>query len=231
MTTSVEIPQYEKVLSKKLKPEEEKYQNYLFDSLNAKTTNTLQNTCPYKPQPYPNSKVYVGNTITKYPNAGYNSTVNYYNFSNAFTGFNRLPKQTDLEFGVPIEDENNPVDEKLDFPKFKTEETFNLNTLQEFEKNLEKLKKDNENYKKLKKNKKNPHKYITQEEIKQKKELIFGSVEDLKNYLKKKKNLGNNWFKRFVKLSEEKGIHLCDLIEAKTPEELEIQIKQILQKE
>ena len=34
-----------------------------------------------------------------------------------------------------------------------------------------------------------------------------------------------------MKLSEEKGIHLCDLIEAKTPEELEIIIRQIIKHE
>ena len=61
--------------------------------------------------------------------------------------------------------------------------------------------------------------------------MIFGSIEDLQKYLQNKKDKGNNWFKRFVKLSEEKGIHLCDLIEAKTPEELEIIIKDILKKE
>ena len=34
-----------------------------------------------------------------------------------------------------------------------------------------------------------------------------------------------------MKLSEEKGIHLCDLLKTRTPEELEILIKQILKAE
>ena len=73
--------------------------------------------------------------------------------------------------------------------------------------------------------------YITQDEIKRQKELIFGSIEDLQKYLQDKKDKKINWFKRFVELSEEKGIHLCNLLEAKTPEQLEILIKEILKRE
>ena len=157
---------------------------------------------------------------------------NYYNYTNAFTGFNRLPKQTELEFGRPIEDENNTNNKDINFEKFKTEETFNLNTLKEFDKNLEELKRDNHLYKKYKGKNKNPSKnYISQEEIKQKKEIIFGSIEDIYKYLQNKKNKVENWFKRFIELSEEKGIHLCDLIEAQTPEQLEALIQDIIKKE
>ena len=106
MATCSEVPRYELVSSKKCIPEEEKYQNYLLETLNKKPTNNLINSCPYKPTPYPTTKTFYGETCSNYPNAGYNSTVNYYNYSNAFTGFNRLPKQTTLEFGVPIEDPN-----------------------------------------------------------------------------------------------------------------------------
>ena len=232
MTTCNEVPRYELVSTKKCPPEEEKYHKYLLETLNKKPkTNFIEGT-PYNPLPPEPSQVFYGQTVSNYPNAGYNSTVNYYNYSNAFTGFNRLPKQTELEFGMPIEDENNKNTPSLNFEKFKTEETFGLNTLQAFDKNLEELKKENQQYKKYKGKNKNPsRKYITQDEIKQKKEMIFGSIEDLQKYLQNKKDKGNNWFKRFVKLSEEKGIHLCDLIEAKTPEELEIIIKDILKKE
>ena len=69
--------------------------------------------------PYPITKTFYGHTTSNYPNAGYNSTVNYYNYSNAFTGFNRLPKQTTLEFGNPIEDENNLNNDEINFKKFK----------------------------------------------------------------------------------------------------------------
>ena len=232
MATCNEVPRYELVSTKKCPPEEEKYHKYLLETLNKKPkTNFIEGT-PYDPLPPEPSQVFYGQTVSNYPNAGYNSTVNYYNYTNAFTGFNRLPKQTELEFGMPIEDENNINAPSLNFEKFKTEETFGLNTLQAFDKNLEELKKENQQYKKYKGKNKNPsRKYITQDEIKQKKEMIFGSIEDLQKYLQNKKDKGNNWFKRFVKLSEEKGIHLCDLIEAKTPEELEIIIKDILKKE
>ena len=232
MATCNEVPRYELVSTKKCPPEEEKYHKYLLETLNKKPkTNFIEGT-PYNPLPPEPSQVFYGQTVSNYPNAGYNSTVNYYNYTNAFTGFNRLPKQTELEFGMPIEDENNINAPSLNFEKFKTEETFGLNTLQAFDKNLEELKKENQQYKKYKGKNKNPsRKYITQDEIKQKKEMIFGSIEDLQKYLQNKKDKGNNWFKRFVKLSEEKGIHLCDLIEAKTPEELEIIIKDILKKE
>ena len=232
MATCNEVPRYELVSTKKCPPEEEKYHKYLLETLNKKPkTNFIEGT-PYNPLPPEPSQVFYGQTVSNYPNAGYNSTVNYYNYTNAFTGFNRLPKQTELEFGMPIEDENNINASSLNFEKFKTEETFGLNTLQAFDKNLEELKKENQQYKKYKGKNKNPsRKYITQDEIKQKKEMIFGSIEDLQKYLQNKKDKGNNWFKRFVKLSEEKGIHLCDLIEAKTPEELEIIIKDILKKE
>ena len=232
MATCNEVPRYELVSTKKCPPEEEKYHKYLLETLNKKPkTNFIEGT-PYNPLPPEPSQVFYGQTVSNYPNAGYNSTVNYYNYTNAFTGFNRLPKQTELEFGMPIEDENNINAPSLNFEKFKTEETFGLNTLQAFDKNLEELKKENQQYKKYKGKNKNPSmKYITQDEIKQKKEMIFGSIEDLQKYLQNKKDKGNNWFKRFVKLSEEKGIHLCDLIEAKTPEELEIIIKDILKKE
>ena len=232
MATCNEVPRYELVSTKKCPPEEEKYHKYLLETLNKKPkTNFIEGT-PYNPLPPEPSQVFYGQTVSNYPNAGYNSTVNYYNYTNAFTGFNRLPKQTELEFGMPIEDENNINAPSLNFEKFKTEETFGLNTLQAFDKNLEELKKENQQYKKYKGKNKNPsRKYITQDEIKQKKEEIFGSIEDLQKYLQNKKDKGNNWFKRFVKLSEEKGIHLCDLIEAKTPEELEIIIKDILKKE
>jgi len=232
MATCNEVPRYELVSTKKCPPEEEKYHKYLLETLNKKPkTNFIEGT-PYNPLPPEPSQVFYGQTVSNYPNAGYNSTVNYYNYTNAFTGFNRLPKQTELEFGMPIEDENNINAPSLNFEKFKTEETFGLNTLQVFDKNLEELKKENQQYKKYKGKNKNPsRKYITQDEIKQKKEMIFGSIEDLQKYLQNKKDKGNNWFKRFVKLSEEKGIHLCDLIEAKTPEELEIIIKDILKKE
>ena len=232
MATCNEVPRYELVSTKKCPPEEEKYHKYLLETLNKKPkTNFIEGT-PYDPLPPEPSQVFYGQTVSNYPNAGYNSTVNYYNYTNAFTGFNRLPKQTELEFGMPIEDENNINAPSLNFEKFKTEETFGLNTLQAFDKNLEELKKENQQYKKYKGKNKNPsRKYITQDEIKQKKEMIFGSIEDLQKYLQNKKDKGNNWFKRFVKLSEEKGIHLCDLIDAKTPEELEIIIKDILKKE
>ena len=232
MATCNEVPRYELVSTKKCPPEEEKYHKYLLETLNKKPkTNFIEGT-PYNPLPPEPSQVFYGQTVSNYPNAGYNSTVNYYNYTNAFTGFNRLPKQTELEFGMPIEDENNINAPSLNFEKFKTEETFGLNTLQAFDKNLEELKKENQQYKKYKGKNKNPsRKYITQDEIKQKKEMIFGSIEDLQKYLQNKKDKGNNWFKRFVKLSEEKGIHLCDLIDAKTPEELEIIIKDILKKE
>ena len=232
MATCNEVPRYELVSTKKCPPEEEKYHKYLLETLNKKPkTNFIEGT-PYNPLPPEPSQVFYGQTVSNYPNAGYNSTVNYYNYTNAFTGFNRLPKQTELEFGMPIEDENNINAPSLNFEKFKTEETFGLNTLQAFDKNLEELKKENQQYKKYKGKNKNPsRKYITQDEIKQKKEMIFGSIEDLQKYLQNKKDKGNNWFKRFIKLSEEKGIHLCDLIEAKTPEELEIIIKDILKKE
>ena len=232
MATCSEVPRYELVSSKKCIPEEEKYQNYLLETLNKKPTNNLISSCPYKPTPYPTTKTFYGETCSNYPNAGYNSTVNYYNYSNAFTGFNRLPKQTTLEFGVPIEDPNMLNNEEIDFKKFKTEETFSLNTLKEFDKNLEILKRENEEYKKLKGNQnKISQNYITQDEIKRQKELIFGSIEDLQKYLQDKKDKKINWFKRFVELSEEKGIHLCNLLEAKTPEQLEILIKEILKRE
>ena len=232
MATCNEVPRYELISTKKCPPEEEKYHQYLLETLNKKPKTNLIEGVPYKPLPPETSQVFYGQTVSNYPNAGYNSTVNYYNYSNAFTGFNRLPKQTELEFGMPIEDENNINNPSLNFEKFKTEETFGLNTLQTFDKNLEELKKENRQYKKYKGKNKNPsRKYITQEEIKQKKEEIFGSIEDLQKYLQNKKDKGNNWFKRFIKLSEEKGIHLCDLIDAKTPEELEIIIKDILKKE
>ena len=232
MATCNEVPRYELISTKKCPPEEEKYHQYLLETLNKKPKTNLIEGVPYKPLAPETSQVFYGQTVSNYPNAGYNSTVNYYNYSNAFTGFNRLPKQTELEFGMPIEDENNINNPSLNFEKFKTEETFGLNTLQTFDKNLEELKKENRQYKKYKGKNKNPsRKYITQEEIKQKKEEIFGSIEDLQKYLQNKKDKGNNWFKRFIKLSEEKGIHLCDLIDAKTPEELEIIIKDILKKE
>ena len=232
MATCTEVPRYELVSSKKCIPEEEKYQNYLLETLNKKPTNNLINSCPYKPTPYPTTKTFYGETCSNYPNAGYNSTVNYYNYSNAFTGFNRLPKQTTLEFGVPIEDPNMLNNEEIDFKKFKTEETFSLNTLKEFDKNLEILKRENEEYKKFRGNQnKISQNYITQDEIKRQKELIFGSIEDLQKYLQDKKDKKINWFKRFVELSEEKGIHLCNLLEAKTPEQLEILIKEILKRE
>ena len=232
MATCNEVPRYELISTKKCPPEEEKYHQYLLETLNKKPKTNLIEGVPYKPLPPETSQVFYGQTVSNYPNAGYNSTVNYYNYSNAFTGFNRLPKQTELEFGMPIEDENNINNPSLNFEKFKTEETFGLNTLQTFDKNLEELKKENRQYKKYKGKNKNPsRKYITQYEIKQKKEEIFGSIEDLQKYLQNKKDKGNNWFKRFIKLSEEKGIHLCDLIDAKTPEELEIIIKDILKKE
>ena len=232
MATCNEVPRYELISTKKCPPEEEKYHQYLLETLNKKPKTNLIEGVPYKPLPPETSQVFYGQTVSNYPNAGYNSTVNYYNYSNAFTGFNRLPKQTELEFGMPIEDENNINNPSLNFEKFKTEETFGLNTLQTFDKNLEELKKENRQYKKYKGKNKNPsRKYITQDEIKQKKEEIFGSIEDLQKYLQNKKDKGNIWFKRFIKLSEEKGIHLCDLIDAKTPEELEIIIKDILKKE
>ena len=232
MATCNEVPRYELISTKKCPPEEEKYHQYLLETLNKKPKTNLIEGVPYKPLPPETSQVFYGQTVSNYPNAGYNSTVNYYNYSNAFTGFNRLPKQTELEFGMPIEDENNINNPSLNFEKFKTEETFGLNTLQTFDINLEELKKENRQYKKYKGKNKNPsRKYITQDEIKQKKEEIFGSIEDLQKYLQNKKDKGNNWFKRFIKLSEEKGIHLCDLIDAKTPEELEIIIKDILKKE
>ena len=232
MATCNEVPRYELISTKKCPPAEEKYHQYLFETLNKKPKNNLVEETPYNPVVPETSKVFYGQTQSNYPNAGYNSTVNYYNYSNAFTGFNRLPKQTELEFGMPIEDENAVNNPSLNFEKFKTEETFGLNTLQAFDKNLEELKRENKEFKKFKGKNKNPsRKYISQEEIKKQKEIIFGSIDDLQKYLQNKKNKGANWFKRFIKLSEEKGIHLCDLIEAKTPEELEKLIKEILKKE
>ena len=228
MSISIQVPRYELISSKKCIPEEEKYQNYLLETLNKKSTNSLNCSCPLQPTPYPITKTFYGETCSNYPNAGYNSMVNYYNYSNAFTGFNRLPKQTTLEFGIPIEDPN-INDQERDFKKFKTEETFNLNTLKEFDKNLESLKRENQEIKKFRvnQNKENPS-YISQDEIKRRKELIFGSIDDLQRYLQDKKDKKINWFKRFVELSKEKGINLCDLIEAKTPEQLEAIIKDIL---
>ena len=232
MATCTEMPRYELVNIKKCIPEEEKYQNYLLETLNKKPTNTLIGPCPYQPMPYPTTKTFYGETCTNYPNAGYNSTVNYYNYTNAFTGFNRLPKQTTIEFGAPIEDTNELNYGETEFKKFKTEETFNLNPLKEFDKNLESLKRDNEEFKKMRENKnKKQQNYITQEEIRKQKEEIFGSIDDLEKYLQEKKNKEINWFKRFIQLSEEKGIHLCNLINAKTPEKLELLIKQIIKAE
>ena len=234
MATCAEMPRYELVSSKKCIPEEEKYHDYLLETLNKKsTTNSkLINPCPYQPMPYPVTKTFYGQTSTNYPNAGYNSTVNYYNYTNAFTGFNRLPKQTTLEFGAPIEDPNLLNTEEKDFKKFKTKDTFNLNTLQEFDKNLESLKRENGEYKKLKGNKNKVNQiYISQDEIKRQKEIIFGSIDSLQKYLQNKKDKKHNRFKRFIELSEEKGIHLCELLQAKTPEELEILIQVILKKE
>ena len=228
MATCSEVPRYELVSSKKCIPEEEKYHEYLLETLNKKPENNFLNNCPYQPTPYPTSKTFYGQTCSNYPNAGYNSTVNYYNYSNAFTGFNRLPKQTTLEFGAPIEDQNALNTDERDFKKFKTEETFSLNTLQEFDKNLESLKRENEEYKKFRTLNKVPQVYITQEEIKREKERLFSSIDDLKRYLEKRKDKKIIRFKRFMQLSEEKGIHLCSLIEAKTPEELELLIKQIV---
>ena len=232
MSTCAEQPRYELVSTKKVPPIEEKYHDYLLETLNQKPKTNLIQEVPYNPVQPETSKVFYGQTVSTYPNAGYNSTVNYYNYSNAFTGFNRLPKQTELEFGMPIEDENNVDNPSMNFEKFKTEETFGLNTIKEFDKNLEELKKENKQFKKFKGKNKNPTKnYISQEEIKQKKDVIFGSIDDLQKYLQERRHKGENWFKRFVKLSEEKGIHLCDLIEAKTPEELEVIINDILKKE
>ena len=232
MSTCAEQPRYELVSTKKVPPIEEKYHDYLLETLNQKPKTNLIHEVPYNPVQPETSKVFYGQTVSTYPNAGYNSTVNYYNYSNAFTGFNRLPKQTELEFGMPIEDENNVDNPSMNFEKFKTEETFGLNTIKEFDKNLEELKKENKQFKKFKGKNKNPTKnYISQEEIKQKKDVIFGSIDDLQKYLQERRHKGENWFKRFVKLSEEKGIHLCDLIEAKTPEELEVIINDILKKE
>ena len=232
MSTCAEQPRYELVSTKKVLPEEEKYHDYLLETLNKKPKMNFVGDIPYKPSHPETSKVFYGQTVSNYPNAGYNSTVNYYNFSNAFTGFTRLPKQTELEFGMPIEDENNVDTPTVNLEKFKTEETFGLNTLQAFDKNLEELKKENSQFKKFKGKNKNPSKnYISQEEIKQQKEIIFGSINDLQKYLQNRKNKGENCFKRFIKLSEEKGIHLCDLMEAKTPEELEKLIKEIIKKE
>ena len=48
------------------------------------------------------------------------------------------------------EDENNVDNPSMNFEKFKTEETFGLNTIKEFDKNLEELKRDNHLYKKYK---------------------------------------------------------------------------------
>ena len=234
MATSSEVPRYELVSSKKYIPEEEKYQNYLLETLNKKseTNSNLINPCPYQPMPYPTSKTFYGETMSNYPNAGYNSMVNYYNYTNAFTGFNRLPKQTTLEFGIPIEDPNLLNSEEKDFKKFKTEDTFNLNTLQEFDKNLESLKRENSEFKKFKgKNKNTNPNYISQEEIKRQKDILFGSIDSLQKYLQNKKDSKYNRFKRFMELSKEKGIYLNQLLEAKTPEELEILIKSILKKE
>ena len=232
MSTCPEQPRYELIKTKKVLPEEEKYHDYLLETLNKKPKMNFVEEIPYNPNPPETSKVFYGQTVSNYPNAGYNSTVNYYNYSNAFTGFTRLPKQTELEFGMPIEDENNMENPTVNMEKFKTEETFGLNTLQAFDKNLEELKKENKQFKKYKgKNKNESKNYISQEEIKQKKEIIFGSINDLQKYLQTRKNKGENWFKRFIKLSEEKGIHLCDLMQAKTPEELEKLIKEILKKE
>ena len=229
-----EVPRYELVSSKKCIPEEEKYQNYLLETLNKKseTNSNLINPCPYQPMPYPTSKTFYGETMSNYPNAGYNSMVNYYNYTNAFTGFNRLPKQTTLEFGIPIEDPNLLNSEEKDFKKFKTEDTFNLNTLQEFDKNLESLKRENSEFKKFKgKNKNTNPNYISQEEIKRQKDILFGSIDSLQKYLQNKKDSKYNRFKRFMELSKEKGIYLNQLLEAKIPEELEILIKSILKKE
>jgi hypothetical protein len=50
----------------------------------------------------------------------------------------------------------------------------------------------------------------------------------LQKYLQGKKDKKIDWFKRIVELSKEKGINLCELIEAKTPEQLEIIISDFL---
>lgn len=188
MATCNEVPRYELISTKKCPPEEEKYHQYLLETLNKKPKTNLIEGVPYKPLAPETSQVFYGQTVSNYPNAGYNSTVNYYNYSNAFTGFNRLPKQTELEFGMPIEDENNINNPSLNFEKFKTEETFGLNTLQTFDKNLEELKKENRQYKKYKGKNKNPsRKYITQEEIKQKKKKYLAQLKIYKNIYKIKK--------------------------------------------
>ena len=147
MSTCAEQPRYELVSTKKVPPIEEKYHDYLLETLNQKPKTNLIQEVPYNPVQPETSKVFYGQTVSTYPNAGYNSTVNYYNYSNAFTGFNRLPKQTELEFGMPIEDENNVDNPSMNFEKFKTEETFGLNTIKEFDKNLEELKKENKQFK------------------------------------------------------------------------------------
>ena len=135
MSTCPEQPRYELIKTKKVLPEEEKYHDYLLETLNKKPKMNFVEEIPYNPNPPETSKVFYGQTVSNYPNAGYNSTVNYYNYSNAFTGFTRLPKQTELEFGMPIEDENNMENPTVNMEKFKTEETFGLNTLKAFDKN------------------------------------------------------------------------------------------------
>ena len=90
----------------------------------------------------------------------------------------------------------------LNFEKFKTEETFGLNTLQAFDKNLEELKKENQQYKKYKGKNKNPsRKYITQDEIKQKKESANRASSE-KN--KSKNKAGTNHSQRTNRIKKNK---------------------------
>ena len=157
MSTCNEVPKYDlvtKVFKKTLdsRPEEEKSLDFAKGRIKIINGN-IEHDDAYSIKNYPDlathphSQVFYGKTVESYPNAGYNSTVNYYNFSNAFTGFNRQPKKTTMEFGAPIEDTTNNLNpemnmDDIDFRKFKTEETFSLNTLQEVEKNLESMKKE-----------------------------------------------------------------------------------------
>lgn len=241
MSTCNEMPKYD-LVTKAIKPniEEEKSLDFgkghikiVDGNLEYDDTYSIKNFPELAPLPH--SQVFYGKTVSTLPNAGYNSTVNYYNFSNAFTGFNRQPKKTTMEFGAPIEDTTNNLNQEMniddiDFKKFKTEETFSLNTLQEFDKNLENIKRENEDAKKLVKNIDKNKKYISQDEIENQKNKIFGCVDESHNYVMYLENIKYNTFKKLLELLAEKGIHFFKVV-ATSPEELEIQINEWIKKE
>ena len=99
MSTCNEMPKYD-LVTKAIKPniEEEKSLDFgkghikiVDGNLEYDDTYSIKNFPELAPLPH--SQVFYGKTVSTLPNAGYNSTVNYYNFRNAFTGFNRQPKK------------------------------------------------------------------------------------------------------------------------------------------